>query len=613
MAMAYVPPGVLPVRELQPSPLVPGNVVSQVTPVLVGYARGYQTYSENVILNGTAGTALAKKGAVINDNTLPNLSFTVTKPSTFETIGPANFIITTAAGTATGDSTTTINAISYPSAPTTSVGTAAGSVPVGDYKYAVSYLVNIKQGGGTSTYESGIGTSTGTVSVSGSAQNIALSSISTGTVSAGTVVGRNIYRSKNLGTSLNPSWGPYYQIPGTATGLPTLNNNNTTSYTDTNVSLDGNSTPQPGIANGDSITVQYSYADADYWKPTLFSNFNDVVNKYGDAFDNSGAIDSEVSFAAKMAILNGATSVVIAPVAGTSLINWQDTILKLEDDEDGQLIVPLIGDTTIGTTVFGLIQTHVINMKQRNLYKTAIFGMDGTASTVTKTILRAEATAIGTDADSKGDICLVSPAKFAYYNSVNNANVYIGGQYVAAAIAGMHAGRNIAESMTRKQIAGISAVSDDRTTIDKNQDAGSGLMVVEQIPSTGSIRIRHEITTSPEDINKREFSVALQRNNMIKRVVNAIDASIIGQIYADNSAPGRVADIVNQILRGLVNAGQLTDYTGLAAKISASDPTIIEISWQYKPVYTVQYVQITFGINLSTGGVSATGGINLIL
>ena len=97
MAMAYVPPGVLPVRELQPSPLVPGNVVSQVTPVLVGYARGYQTYSENVILNGTAGTALAKKGAVINDNTLPNLSFTVTKPSTFETIGPANFIITTAA------------------------------------------------------------------------------------------------------------------------------------------------------------------------------------------------------------------------------------------------------------------------------------------------------------------------------------------------------------------------------------------------------------------------------------------------------------------------------------------------------------------------------------
>ena len=116
-----------------------------------------------------------------------------------------------------------------------------------------------------------------------------------------------------------------------------------------------------------------------------------------------------------------------------------------------------------------------------------------------------------------------------------------------------------------------------------------------------------------KDINKREFSVSLQRNNMIKRVVQAIDSSIIGQIYADNAAPGRVGDIVNQILRGLVNSGQLTDYAGLSAKVSASDPTVIEISWQYKPVYTVQYVQITFGINLSTGGVSANGGINLIL
>jgi len=612
MAMAYVPPGVLPVRELQSSPLVPGNILSQVTPVLIGAARGYQTFSENVILNGTANSTLAKRGIILDDATLPNLSFTVTKPSTFETIGPANFVITTSAGTATGDSQTTIKAIAYPGAPTPTVGTAAGSVPVGDYRYAISYMVNIKSGGGTTTYEAGAGTVSGTASVVLSAKNIALSSISVGGTASG-VVGRNIYRSKNLGTFLNPSWGPFYQIPGTATGVPTLNDNTTTTYTDSQLSLDGNSRPVPGILNGDTVTVQYDYADVDYWKPTLFSSFNDIVDKYGDAFDSAGGVSSSLSFAAKLSILNGATSIIAAPVNGTALPDWEDALLKLEDDEDGQILVPLIGDTTLGTTVFGLVQSHIIKLKQRNLYKTAILGMDGVASTVTKTTLRAEALAIGTNANSKGDICLISPAKFSYFNSVNNSNVTLGGQYAAAAVAGMHAGRNIAESMTRKQLAGFSAVSDDRTTIDKNQDAGSGLLVIEQIPSTGSIRVRHEITTSPEDINKREFSVALQRNSMIKRIVGAIDSLIIGQIYADNAAPGRVSDIANQILRGLVNSGQLSDYTGLSAKVSASDPTIIEISWQYKPVYTVQYVQITFGINLSTGGVSTNGGINLIL
>ena len=178
----------------------------------------------------------------------------------------------------------------------------------------------------------------------------------------------------------------------------------------------------------------------------------------------------------------------------------------------------------------------------------------------------------------------------------------------------MHTGRNVATSLTRKQIAGLSAVKDERTTLDKNTDAASGLLVIEQISSTGSIRVRHEITTVPSDINKREFTVALQRNNMIRRVVSALDNSVIGQIFADSAAPGKVASIVDQSLRSLVNLGQLTAYNGLAARVSASDPTIVEVRWQYKPVYTVHYVQITFGISLTGATNTASGGgINLIL
>lgn len=611
MAMAYVPPGVLPVRELQPSPLTPGNVTSQVVPVLIGESRGYQTYSESIVLDGTATVTLAKKGIVIGTATTPNLSFTVTKPISYEVIGPGNFIISQSAGTATGDETTTIRAVPYPGTPTATPETAVGTVvPAGQYRYAVSYVLDIESGAGTTAYETGIGGITGTVTLDDPVDTITISSIGTADASV-SVIGRNVYRSENLGTKLNPSWGPFYKLPGTAAGIPTINNGTATTYTDDAIDPTGNDVPVPGIESGDTLVVQYDYADVDYWKPTIFSDFNDVVDKYGDAFDATGNIDSELSFAAKMSILNGASSLVavaVPPNATTS--DYENALLKLEDDEDGQLIVPLTGDTN----VFSLVQAHIAKMKLRNIFKTAILGMDGSSTAVSKETLRSEALTLGGDSSTAGDICLISPAVFSYYNSFLSTNTNIGGQYAAAALAGMHAGRDVAVSLTRKQIAGLSGVKDERTTLDKNTDAASGLLVVEQISSTGSIRVRHEITTVPGDINKREFAVALQRNNMIKRVVTSLDGSVVGQIFADSAAPGKVASIVDQVLRTLVNLGQLTTYTGLGARISASDPTVVEVRWQYKPVYTVHYVQITFGINLSGATNTATGGgINLIL
>jgi hypothetical protein len=145
-----------------------------------------------------------------------------------------------------------------------------------------------------------------------------------------------------------------------------------------------------------------------------------------------------------------------------------------------------------------------------------------------------------------------------------------------------------------------------------NQDAQSGLLVVEQIPSTGSIRVRHDITTAPGDINTREYPVTLQRNNMINIIAEEIDRSIIGQIFADAAAPGIVATRVTQMLDNLVISGNLGGYSGVVANISNSDPTVVNVRWQYKPIYTVQYVQISFGINLTSGAIT-TGGINLVL
>jgi len=611
MALSYVPPGVLPAIEVTATPQAP-NVASQVVPIIIGEASGYQTISENIQLSGTTAVNFSKKGIDVSTNgtALYNLAFATTNPVTFESVSPANYIVQKVSnGTATGDEQYSVKKASIPGTPTLSAGTAGtAAVPAGTYRYAVSYLVDINTGSGTTVYETGIGpygtvvvsAGTATGSIGGT---VVLSNLGNSSPADIAAIGKNIYRSKNLGTDTNPNWGPYYKVTsGTAASVGI----GTAEYTDSELDVTANANALDPINSGDTITFQYNYTDVLYWEPTIFSDFNDIVEKYGDAFNATGEISSEVSFAAKLAILNGAGTVVVAPIpvnGESNNTNWENALLRLEEDEDGNILVPLTGRTA----VHSLVSAHITKMKQRNIWKTAILGMDGSSASVSADTLRATAKSY-----SNEDVALISPTIFNYYNSYLGAEVPIGGQYIAACLAGMHASRPLSESLTRKQIAGISSVGEQRTTVGKNQDAQSGLLVVEQIPSTGSIRVRHEITTDPSDINTREYPVILQRNNMVNIVAQELDNQIVGQILADTSAPSKVSLVVNQILDNLTTTRNLGDYQGVTAKFSANDPTVINVRWQYRPYYTVQYVQISFGINLSTGGIT-TGNINLIL
>lgn len=610
MALSYVPPGVLSVTEVMATPQA-SNVVSQVVPIIIGEASGYQTHSENIQLSGTTAVNFSKRGIDVSTNgtTLYNLAVTATNPVNFESISPANFIVQKVSnGTATGDEQYSVKRASLPGTPSLASGTASGTVvPAGSYRYAVSYLVDINTGSGTTIYETGIG-SYGTVTVAAPGGTVVVSGMGNTSPSDFTsanmaALGKNIYRSVNLGTDLNPNWGPYYKV---SSGTAATVGIGTAEYTDSAADVTTNSVAKAPINSGDTLSFQYSYTDTSYWEPTIFADFNDITDKYGDAFTATGGINSEVSFAAKLAILNGAGTVVVAaiPSGGESTdANWENALLKLEEDTDGNILVPLSGRTA----VHSLVSAHITKMKQRNIWKSAILGMDGSGTVVTADTLRSTAQSY-----NSSDISLVSPSIFNYYNSYLNTEVAIGGQYVAACLSGMHASRPLSESLTRKQIAGISSVGEKRTTVGKNQDGQAGLTVIEQIPSTGSIRVRHEITTDPDDVNTREFPVVLQRNNMVNLVAQRLDNEVVGQMLADTSAPSKINLIVTQLLDLLVSTSNLGTYRGVDTRFAANDPTLVIVRWQYRPLYTIQYVQIQFGINLATGNIT-TGNINLIL
>lgn len=597
MAISYRPPGVLPVNELQTSPITPALNTGQEIPCIVGEAQGFQKYTDVFSPSGTAAVTLAKAGIIISNATIPQTSFTVFNPNTYEVLNPGNYIINQTAGTATGAAITTFSRISYPGTVTATAGTVAGTViPAGTYRYAVSYMVDIDTSAGTAQYETGLGSAVSLTVASGVTQ-VNLTNVPAGTAAAGpnlTVLARNIYRSKNLGTTNNPIWGPWYRL--TPAGSATINDASTTTYSDANLdaTIAANPNQVSGIGDGTAITVQYSYADTNYYQPTMFTDFNDVIAKYGEPFTSSGLINSKLSLGAKIAMMNGAPQIVCTAVSNSA--DWSTTVSNLENDEDATIVVPLSGSAAVQS----LVAAHCTTMQNRNVFKTAVFGLDGTAGTVTADFMRQSAQGY-----NRNDVQIVSPSVFRYYNSYLGREVEVGGQYAAAAIAGMRAARGPADTLTRQVVAGFSSVGEKRSSVAMNADAASGLLVVES--KGGTIRVRHDISTAPGDVNTREFPVISQKYNMLRGILQVFDQAVIGKLKATQESLGAIQAMTQGYLGQLVANGQLANYSGVSVRFSGTDPTQVDVRWSYRPIYTIEYITITIGLSLSSGNTTITG------
>jgi len=624
MAIPYQPPGVLSVTQLQTSYLNPQlstgieipSFIGSAAPGSAGYPDQLDTFT--ALAYGSTLT-LSKQGVQFfgNATAVPEEGLVVYNPTTYTTLGYGNYNVATTSGTDSYGNinyTSTLGFVNYPSNFTLSlVNTGSGPFAANtQYRYGVSYIVSQGTVSGTAQiFETGIGANYATANVTQQLTNITVNSLPQSASAAGvgfTVVGRNVYRSKNLGSSAAPYWGPWYQAfdstIGTASignysGPVTLANTTTTTITDvfTDATISSNANPQPSLNPGDTIQVSYNYADSSYYLPTLFTSYQNVENKYGPAFDSNGNILSQVSFGAKLGFLNGAQTVVCTAVAPTDPL-WSNAFANLVNDHDSTIIVPLTGNQSIQAAA----AAHCTQMQQYNVFRTAILGADGINNTITVSGLQQIA-----ESYNRKDVQYVSPSIFRYYNPILKVENQIGGQYAAAALAGMHAARGPAESLTRKTVAGFSSMGDPRTFVGMNADAANGLAVLEQ--KGGTIRVRHDISTAPANVNTREWPVVQQTYNMIRNILSLYDQGVVGQYKSNSNGLLAVQNLTNGYLRGLVDKGQLASYGGLNVNFNPSDPTAVQVSWSYTPIYTILYVNITIGLNL-TSGVSSVSTVS---
>lgn len=376
-----------------------------------------------------------------------------------------------------------------------------------------------------------------------------------------------------------------------------------------------------------TVYVTYNYYPSDYYNPTRLFNMADIEKKYGSAYDASGtAVNSPLSFAASLAFENGASNVVCQALfyqdpdtgvksqpsdsqAAAPTNTWAPVYASLRDIEDINIFVPIFGQSMPNVndaawlTIAYAGQDHLRFLTQENRHAIMLLGEDSSTTTSAAQLPTLQAHAQQIAARYAGQlseaIAMVSPSKYTRETPFSLGKVYIGGQYVAACLSGMMAARATSNPLTRKGIAGIKEVADYRSKADKNADASAGLMVIEQRGT--KIQPRHAITLDNTSVARRELSVVRSKYRMIESVRQTLETQVIGQVIADAKAPDKISHAVASVLEALKGTQDLVAYSNVQTRISALDPTTAEVRFSYKPAFPINYIDIYFSLDLSSG------------
>lgn len=368
-----------------------------------------------------------------------------------------------------------------------------------------------------------------------------------------------------------------------------------------------------GIDPSDTVFVTYQYTDSDYYNPLRVYDFDDATAAYGPAIDlTTGVILSPLSFAAKVAFDNGCRELVLVATTGDVDIDVApqdliDAYAKLEAVYDVNIVVPLpVGITGSEGTPGNVIicgtdlETHLVNMASDELFRIGIYGVESTVTVFPTTIASGIA---------NKRVILAWPNILRYYHGFTNTTSDVSGYYLAVAYAGRIASNPEQMPLTKKLVRGFNgfpAATAQTMTVAKKNEWSSGGVAVTEVTRTNNLQVRHGVTTDMSTANTREISLVRSRDSLIELVQTSLSSAGLVGSWIDGDTPGQVKSVVAGALEAAVGNDLIVSYTDLKARQLVGDPSVIEVKFQYKPAYPLNYIVVSFSINTETGETTLT-------
>jgi hypothetical protein len=377
------------------------------------------------------------------------------------------------------------------------------------------------------------------------------------------------------------------------------------------------------LASGSPMTttqvyyITYSFTDANYYTPQVFSDQQTLFNVFGQPFTTAGGVSSPISLAGMLA-LQGASQIVIMPTADSTGVatrtGLSNAYVALQPINGIDLIIPLpvgmVGTTSSPGDIINVasdLSAHCDMMSGPGVGYTrnGIVGYE-TGVTVPP----------DTAAASVNDmrIMMVWPNSFGYYNSQANQTFNVGGYYAAAKMAAILASQPVSSGLTRKTIAGFAGIPNSvlstMTVPYKNQLSAAGVAVIEPAQGTGALWCRHGTTTAPANAVTREFSLVRCGDAIMQEFQNTYNqAAIVGDPITP-TLMSIIAQLATSALEYLMAQLVIAGYTTPSVTQNTTSPDVVDVMFGYSPMYPLNYLNVTYSISQTTGTVTpatATG------
>jgi len=362
------------------------------------------------------------------------------------------------------------------------------------------------------------------------------------------------------------------------------------------------------ILPGKTVQLIYRYTDPGYYEVQSLYDYDDIRDRYGEPFNSDGTIRSEVTLAAKFALLNGASNVLTCAVdpamkndQGQNLTIeecYARTLDKFLDESQAAIIVPATGDDFI----YPLVKAHVTQQSNDKFERRAVLGFDGSGGRISSSTRQQ---AVQTVANQR--IAMISPSQFEYFSPELGRDKVLGGQYMAAAVAGKSVSQIAAMPLTRKVIQGFVGPTTEDVTREgeKSTESSVGLMVVEKT-RRGQVQVRHGVTTDPTDLLTAEWSIIGQQDVMVYRIRDYLDADgLIGMPIYDTTLV-QVKASAEAALVSLQRDGVIVGHQNLKVRQLATHPDVVEVRYEWKPAYPLNYILVRYSVWVMNGDIVPT-------
>lgn len=372
-------------------------------------------------------------------------------------------------------------------------------------------------------------------------------------------------------------------------------------------------TSPSGVINGDTVKVAYRYTPADYYLPKEFTDFGSVVAVYGTPLSSvanaTDPVASSLTLAAQVAFENGASKIITLAVKynGTDWRQDYNTAYGLLFTDHRVSLLAVIlpsdqGDSLSEVRSFAAdLNTHC-NAAAANA--SGRIGIIGAAAAFDESVSAFEG--IATSLVSKR-IVLAYPTKMDLYNPNTGSTVTIGGGYLAAAYGGRLALNPVQKPLTRAPISsfvGIPADVQQRMTLAFKNNLSSKGVTVTEADRTGSLVVRHGVTTAPTPITSQEISLVRVADSLLQNVqVGMENSGAIGQPITPDltiAVKGALIGILDREVTDQV----IIQYANVLVRQQAlpdGNPSVIECTFSYRPSVPLNYITVSFSIDLSTG------------